>query len=168
MAAQAQQAQAQELEALGAQLFATMLLDDSPAHNETTRSTIPQTNPASSDDSAIRLIVDRVRRIGLSPESNTTSTEEFHRLSLDTSCSCMQEPLLPSTIQIPSSSQLHNQRASREEQNQHTKIALTQLDNVQSGIQASANALISLPSVETIAEVKHLIKTWQQTLASIN
>ena len=34
-------AQAQELEALGAQLFATMLLDDSPAHNETTRSTIP-------------------------------------------------------------------------------------------------------------------------------
>ena len=77
VAAQAQQAQAQELEALGAQLFATTLLDDSPAHNETTHSTIPQTNPASSDNSTIRLIVDGVQHIGLSPESNTTSTEEF-------------------------------------------------------------------------------------------
>ena len=77
---QAQQtvaAQAQELEALGAQLFATMLLDDSPVHNEITHSTIPRTNPASSDDSTIELIVDGVWHIGLSPELNTTSTKEF-------------------------------------------------------------------------------------------
>jgi hypothetical protein len=164
----AQQAQAQELEALSAQLFATTLLDDSPAHNETTRSTIPRTNPASSDDSSIQIIVDGVRRIGLSPESNTTSTEEFRRLSPDTSLSRVQDPSLPSTVPIPASSRLHDQRASKEEQNQHTKIALTQLDNVQSDIQTSANALVSLPSAETIAKVKQLIKTWQRTLASIN
>ena len=50
----------------------------------------------------------------------------------------------------------------------NTKIALTQLDNIWSGIQASANTLVSLPSVETITEATHLIKTGQQTLASIN
>lgn len=163
------QAQAHELQAAGAQIFATTLLDDPPLHNETTRSTAPRSNLAPSDDRSVQVIVDGIRQIALSPEPSITGVEDrFHRLSLDTPLASTQHPQLSSNIRNPTAGQPPDQRSGTGEQNQHTTIALTQLSNIQSGIQSSANALVGLPSAEKIVEITHLIKTWRQALASIN
>lgn len=163
------QAQARELHVAGARIFATTLLDDPPVHNETTHSTEFRSHPVTSDHEPIEAIIDGVRQISLLPESSTTGIEgELHRLSLETPISNPGSSQLPSRIETATSSQLPAPSSCIEAQSQLTKIALTQLSNIQSGIQSSASALVGLPSNAEIGEVKQLIKTWHQALSSIN
>jgi hypothetical protein len=193
----AQRTQDHELDVAGAQLFATTFLDDP----QSTRGNQSRPNPASMpyiNDGSVQVIVDGLRNIGLSSESNieqqfhrlsletpisdahrlpsasnsglsseSNIEQQFHRLSLETPISDAHRPPSASNSQIPTSSQPPNQTRSKDERNQHTKIALTQLDNIQADIYSSANALIGMPSVEKVTEAKQLVKTWHNILAAI-
>lgn len=162
----AHQNQAQAVEAAGAQLFVTTLLDSTSMSNSTTSSNEPLSHSGSSGDSSIQAIVAGVQRIALLPEAGITGTEdESRQFSLETP---RPSASLSPISQAPASDQQSTQASSKADRNQHTKTALDQLNNIELCILTAADELAGIPSSEKIAETKELVKAWREAIASIN